>query len=413
MTIARHRKSARQFCPSIVHRDRASASQIYTADRTSYLQEMVLFPKDDFIGLDDKVHLASGGQPPLLKAHRKAFDEFARDKSTGMAGYERHWQVGRAVKSLLSQKTNLQAEDFALLGSASEGIARVVSSFDWQKGDNAVVSALDYASGKFSFINLGRAGVEVRQVRHDGMFIDTDALIAACDAKTRLVYISQVNAHTGQKIDLLPMSQALRSRGIALLVDASHALGVVPLDGQLCDFMVCCTYKFLLGSHMGILAWNRAAWPNFEPTQVGWHSAVPGKNADSFDLLPDGRRAEIGNSNHLAVYVLHTSLKYLSGVSEAELETYIAGMSRVLFAGLKALELDILTPADPACRGPNISFRHPDPRAFVDQAANDNILLWGEAGRVRASLHGFVSEADVQRYLDWLSGNLGWLGDSR
>jgi len=367
---------------------------------------MVLFPKDDFIGLDDKIHLATGGQPPLLKVHRKAFEAFAFDKSIGMAGYERHWAVGDEVKSLLSQRTNLRAEDFALLGNASEGIARVVSSFDWQKGDNAVVSALDYASGKYSFMKLGQAGVEVRLVQPEGMSVDTDALIAACDEKTRLVYISQVNAHTGQKIDLLPFSLALRHRGIALLVDASHALGVVPLDGQLCDFMVCSTYKFLLGSHMGILAWNRGSWPRFEPRQVGWHSAVPGTQEGTYDLLPDGRRAEIGSANHLAVYVLQASLKYLSTIPLAKLENHVAGLSKIMFAGLQAHGLDILTPTAPDCRGPNISFRNPNPRSIADRAAQDNILLWGEAGRVRASLHGFVSEADVRQFLDWLSRNL-------
>ena len=373
---------------------------------------MSLFPKNDFIGLDDKIHLATGGQPPLLKAHRTAFEDFARDKSNGMAGYERHWEVGREVKALLARKTNLHADDFALLGSASEGIARVVSSFDWQKEDNVVVSALDYASGKLSFLSLKQAGVEVRQVQPDGMFIDTEALIAACDAKTRLIYISQVNAHTGQKVDLEPLSRALRNRGVAVFVDASHALGVVPLDGQLCDFLVCCTYKFLLGSHMGVLAWNRASWPDFEPAQVGWHSAAPGEQADTYELLPDGRRAEIGNSNHLAVYVLHASLRYLSEVPEHKLEDHVAALSKELLSGLQALELDILTPTAPGCRGPNISFRHPDPRAFVEQAAKDGILLWGEAGRVRASLHGFVSAGDVQQFLDWLNSNRDWLGGS-
>ncbi|MCP4315062.1 MAG: aminotransferase class V-fold PLP-dependent enzyme [Hyphomicrobiales bacterium] len=364
---------------------------------------MVLFPKDDFIGLDDKVHLASGGQPPLLKAHRQAFEAFAHDKSIGMEGYERHCDVGNDVKVMLSHKTNLPADAFALLGNASEGIARVVSSFDWQSGDNAVTSALDYASGKFSFIKLRQGGVDVRLVQPDGMFIDTDALIAACDQKTRLVYISQVNAHTGQKIDLVPLSRALRDRGIALLVDASHALGVVPLDGRLCDFMVCSSYKFLLASHMGILAWNRTSWPEFEPMQVGWNSAAQGSQPDTYVLQSDGRRAEIGNSNHLSVYILHASLKYLAKVSGEELENHVAGLSKTLYSGFQALDLDILTPASPDCRGPNISFHHPDPRAFVDQAARNNFLLWGEAGRVRASMHGFVSEADVRRFLDCLA----------
>ena len=163
---------------------------------------------------------------------------------------------------------------------------------------------------------------------------------------------------------------------------------------------------------MGVLAWNRASWPDFEPKQVGWHSAVQSGHADSYELLPDGRRAEIGNSNHLAVYVLRASLRYLAKFPDSEVENYIACLSETLLSGLQALDLDILTPAAAEHRGPNISFRHSDPRAFVDQASKDNILLWGEARRVRASLHGFVSEGDIQQFLDWLNSNRNWLGTS-
>ena len=38
-------------------------------------------PKSDFIGLEDKVHLATGGEPPLLVGHRDAFENFAADKA--------------------------------------------------------------------------------------------------------------------------------------------------------------------------------------------------------------------------------------------------------------------------------------------------------------------------------------------
>ncbi|MEM9106614.1 MAG: aminotransferase class V-fold PLP-dependent enzyme [Pseudomonadota bacterium] len=367
---------------------------------------MTLFPKDDFLGLEEMTHLATGGQPPLLKAHQQAFADFGRDKASGMDGYDRHWQVGRDVKSLLSSMINLPAEDFALIGNASEGIARVVSSIDWQRGENAVVSSLDYASGRYSLMTLKKRGVEVRQVQADDLFIDIGRLIDSCDAMTRLVYVSQVNAHTGQKLDLVLLSEALKERGIALLVDTSHALGAIPFDGRHCDFMVCSTYKFLLGSHMGILAWNRASWPAFEPRQVGWHSAVDGEAENTYRLHMDGRIAEIGNSNHLSVYILNASLKYLSQVSVNNIETHVFGLSEILYAGLLNLNLNMLTPADPAHRGPNVSFHDPDPRALVDAAARDNILLWGEAGRVRASLHGFVDEADVVRFLEWLGFHL-------
>ncbi|HMA13188.1 MAG TPA: hypothetical protein VKP12_00285, partial [Kiloniellaceae bacterium] len=50
-------------------------------------------PKSDFIGLEGKIHLATGGEPPLLVRHRDAFERFARDKAGGYDGYWTHWKV--------------------------------------------------------------------------------------------------------------------------------------------------------------------------------------------------------------------------------------------------------------------------------------------------------------------------------
>ena len=48
-------------------------------------------PKSDFIGLDNKIHLASGGEPPMLVNHRKAFDEVicSGDDLTGSLAFFR------------------------------------------------------------------------------------------------------------------------------------------------------------------------------------------------------------------------------------------------------------------------------------------------------------------------------------
>ena len=136
----------------------------------------MLVPKSDFIGLEGVAHLASGGQPPLLHMHQEAFNAFARDKPRGMAGYEAHWEVVREVKQRLARLIGLSDGDFALLGNASEGIVRVVSSIDWRTGDNAVVSSLDYASGRFMLARLRTLGVTARLVPPEGWLIDSDNL---------------------------------------------------------------------------------------------------------------------------------------------------------------------------------------------------------------------------------------------
>ena len=40
----------------------------------------------------------------------------------------------------------------------------------------------------------------------------------------------------------------------------------------------------------------------------------------------------------------------------------------------------------------------------MQAAAAAGILVWGDTGRIRASIHLFVTEADVAHFLDWMKG---------
>lgn len=359
-------------------------------------------PKSDFIGLDGTVHLATGGEPPLLRAHRDAFEAFARDKANGMDGYRTHWATVDAVRAALGRLTGLDAGDIALTGSASEAITKVVSGFDWRPGDNVVVSALDYASGRYAFAGLQRHGVEARMVPARGWSIGISDLLAACDTDTRLIYVSQVNALTGQHLDIAALSDGLKDTDTAMMVDASHAIGAVPVDGTLCDFLVSCCYKFLLGVHDGILGWNRRRWPDFVPSGVGWHAATAGPEASGYTLKPDAQRAEFGNVDHLGAYLLRASLDYLAGVGIDAIAAHVRARSARLVAGMSALGLEVMTPEAADARAANAAFACPDPAAVVRSAREHGILVWGDNGRVRASAHLFTTDADIDRFLERL-----------
>jgi len=363
-------------------------------------------PKSDFIGLEGKVHLATGGAPPLLKAHRGAFERFAADKAEGFPGYWRQWEVIDEVRARIARWTGLEPDDIALLGNASEAIMRVVSSFDWRPGDNVVVPALDYASGRYALASLKRQGVELRLVPAEGWVLPAGQLLAACDGRTRLVYISQVNALTGQHADMAAISAALRDTPTALMVDASHALGAVPVRGDLADFVVSCTYKFALGIHEGILAWNRRRWPDFAPLGAGWVSATAGADPGEFHLKEGARRAEYGNVGHLGAYLLRESLDYLDSYGIDAIAAHLRRLSGRLVEGMTTLGLEVMTPAEPESRAGNAAFARSDTRSFMDKASADGILVWGDNGRIRASAHLFTTREDIEFFLDRLPGYL-------
>jgi cysteine desulfurase/selenocysteine lyase len=370
----------------------------------------MLAPKSDFIGLDGITHLATGGEPPLLKAHRDAFELYANDKARGFPGYYDHWAVAQEVRGQLAVMTNLAADDFALLGNASTGINSVLSSIDWQAGDNVVSATLEYASGRYAFARLESLGVDTRLVEPYGWLIDIDDLINACDKRTRMVYVSQVSYLTGQALDIAALSAALRKRAIPLLVDVSHALGVVPVDGRFTDFMVSAGYKWLLGTHTGILAWNKSAWPDFNPLHIGWSSAAPGPTPSSFALKQTAARAEAGNPNHLDTYLMRTSLNYLADIGVERIAAHARELGGALRRDLIRLGLSVTTPEAPEARAGNICFTHPNADQLMALAAEDNILIWSDSGRVRLSVHVFVDTADITHFLNKLPEYLAKTG---
>lgn len=358
-------------------------------------------PGTDFIGLRGTVNLASGGEPPMLVSHRMSFEEFACDKAAGYRGYHRHWQVAQGVRAQLARLLQLNGNNIALLGNCSEAIARVTASIRWQAGDNVVVSELDYASGRYALASLRRSGVEIRLAAAQQWQISTDSLLNLCDHRTRLVYASQITSLTGQHLEIAALSSALLNTNTLLLVDASHALGVVPVRADLADFTVSSCYKFALGIHDGVLAWNRQRCPQFEPHSAGWWSADSDGRADSFTHKPDARRAEYGNVNHLGTYILRESLDYLEQFGIDAIAAHVRNLGGQLIAGMQALGLQVITPTPPNQRGASAAFVYDDMQ-IIERAAQAGILIWGDSGRVRVSAHLFTSDTDIATFLDQL-----------
>ena len=187
------------------------------------------------------------------------------------------------------------------------------------------------------------------------------------------------------------------------MVDASHALGVVPVDGTLCDVVVACCYKWLLAVHgVGVFYVNRRRWPELEAPWVGWHSTHRDddwRQRTDYRFREDGSRFEAGNPPFLPVYVLESGLRTLDSLDPRVVEAHVLALGGSLRSGLVKLGLPVLTPEAPEERAGNIVFAT-DRSLDVERALRDaGVLVWAGDGRVRLSVHAYNDEADVARAL--------------
>jgi len=365
-----------------------------------------LIPKTAFIGIDHVAHLATGGEAPVLRANLEAATRFLLDKGDGMPGRERFFVTADRARAALATRLGGRPEDVAFLGSASEGLHVASEGVDWRAGDNVVVGQSEFPSVLLAWQRLRARGVEVRQVGREAV-VTPDEIAAAVDRRTRVIAASHVGYLTGARHDLRRLRALADRAGARLVIDASHALGVVPVDGTLCDVVVACCYKWLLAVHgAGVFYVNSRRWPELGAPWVGWHSThreEDWRRRTEYRLRDDGSRFEAGNPPFLPVYVLESALGILDGLDVSAVEAHVLALGGTLRAGLVKLGLPVLTPEAPEERAGNIVFASERCLEIERSLREVGVLVWAGDGRVRLSVHAYNDEADVARALGALA----------
>ena len=323
----------------------------------------MLLNKNLFEGLDNIVHLSAGGETPMLHSHRDAFEQFMQDKARGERARQLIHETMLKTRAQCGELFNVDASDISFVSSTSEGINIVAYGLDWQAGDNVVIADVEFGSGVYPWTMLKDKGVEINIVRHTDWQISIEDIEAQIDARTRLVLISHVSMFTGQRIPLQQLAEAVHRRGALLVLDATHAAGVVRVDASCADVVISSCYKWLLGTHgTAVFYWNRKRLPELKAPFLGWASAASaGGWKDPLTLTQhnDAMRFMPANPNYLGIYILHNALKTLLPLGLETIEQHALSLTARLHQGISKLDLDrlqisIMTSAEEQYRAGNI-----------------------------------------------------------
>jgi len=368
-----------------------------------------LIPKSEFLGLEDTVHLAAGGETPMLKSHRQAIDQFMNDKSRGEFARELEANMVEQARTKCATLFSVTPGEITFLSSASEGINNLAYGLNWQPGDNVIIADVEFPSGILPWTQLEHLGVEIRVVRHKNWLIDIEDIAARIDERTRVVAISQVSMFTGQRIDLSALSTLVRSSNALLLLDATHAAGVVAVDARLADIMVSSCYKWMLGVHGAAVFYvNQETLPDFEPPFLGWNSpATHGgwEQPTRFTLKPSLHRFQPGNAGFISIYILDNALDHLLEIGIERIERHALELSGRIRAAVATMGFELMTPKDDARRAGNVCFLADNLEKIRQQLEAQKILIWGAYagfGRLRISTHLYNDNEDVERCISAL-----------
>ncbi|HLI02071.1 MAG TPA: aminotransferase class V-fold PLP-dependent enzyme, partial [Acidimicrobiales bacterium] len=138
------------------------------------------------------------------------------------------------ARSEIARFIEAEPDDTALVLNVTTGVSAVLASFPLKPGDQVVTT--DHIYGAVSIAvdqACQRSGAE-RVVARFAADADDDQVLAAvagcCGPNTRLVVIDHVTSATAKLLPVEALAAMAHERGAAILVDAAHAIGMLPVD---------------------------------------------------------------------------------------------------------------------------------------------------------------------------------------
>jgi len=303
-------------------------------------------------------------------------------------------------------------EDVALVSSIAYGVATAAKVLAVRAGSRVLVLQDDHASPVLEWMSRAEAGAfSVETVRRPGNGDWTEALLTAIErpgaAPVAVASFSSVHWSDGGAVDLARVAAALRSRGAALLVDATQSAGVLPLDvGALDpDFVVFPTYKWLLGPYgrafLYVAKRHQAGIP-LEQTSFGRRCVRADQDIyfKDADYVGDARRFDMGERDHfISMEMASIGMEMVAEWGSAAIVGRLAMLTGRLADGLSAADVTLLPTRLRAPHILSLSFAKGLPKGLIERLAAESIYVAPRLGRMRISPHVYNDEADIDRFI--------------
>lgn len=330
--------------------------------------------------------------------------KLAADFQSGQ--YER---ARKAAAALIGADPN----DVALISSVGYGVSTAGKVLPIARGSRVIVLENDHTSPVLEWLSRAQTGgfaVDTVKQPEDGDW--TSAVLATIErpgaAPLALASISSVHWSDGGALDMTRIVAATRKQGAALLVDATHDVGVRRIDVKALDpdFLIFPTYKWVLGPYGRAFMYVAKRWQSGVPLEqtAAARKAVSAEDTVYFRDLSyrdDARRYDMGERDHfISLEMASIGMEMMAGWGNDAVLARLSMLTDKLAEGLGNLGVRVL---DKRVRAPHVlcvSFPKGMPADLSKRLAAEHVYAAPRLGRLRISPHVYNDEEDVERFID-------------
>lgn len=204
-----------------------------------------------------------------------------------------------------------RAEDI-IFGQSMSAITSHLSrsiSYEWNKGDEIIVTALEHYSNVSFWQRAAQdRGVvcHIAPIKTDDCTLDIEHLERLISPRTKLIAFTLASNVTGSRTDAARIISAAKSVGALTYIDSVHAAPHYLPDVQAldCDFLACSAYKFY-GPHLGFVFGKQQHFERLIPYKV---EPAPSTSPECW---------EMGTKSFEALAGLSATIDYMASYAKA------------------------------------------------------------------------------------------------
>ena len=375
--------------------DPAGESDFWTGIRKQYN----LTP--DYINLENGYYCI---QPTyILDAYKKHIDEL----NVQGAHYMRTVQFDnkKAAATKIAKLTGCDAEEVIITRNTTESLDMIISGFQWQSGDEAVMAEQDYGAMLDMFKQVAkRHGVVNKVISVPADPKSDEEVVAAYEKaitkKTKLLMVCHMINITGHILPVRKICDMAQSKGVQVMVDGAHALAHIrfSIADLNCDYYGCSLHKWLstpIGAGMLYIRKKHIPeiWPIF---------AEAGKNDD--DIL---RLNHTGTHPPAVDLTIADAIAFYDKIGAERKEERLRYLQHYWTDKVRYLPNVVLnTPADPlrSCAIANVGIKGMKPADMAETllkkykvytVAIDNPKAGVQGCRITPNIYTTTEELDV------------------
>lgn len=343
--------------------------------------------REQFAAETTYLNTASAGVLPRAAADavRAAVAEYGTGRHYRAEGFE----AVREARELFARLVGVAAERVA--AGASVAVYAGLLATALPAGAEVLTAENDFSSLVNPFAM--RADLKLRTV-------PLAELAEAVRPGTELVAVSAVQSADGRIADLAGIRDAARAHGARTLIDASQAVGWLPLRADDFDYLVAVGYKWLMAPRGAAFLVMPEERSGVTPLFAGWVAGERPWDSCYGPVTEFARSARRFDESPalLAYSAARRSLALVERLGPARIGAHNAALADRFRAGLAELGHEpIAAPGSAIVAVPGLG------RAAESLAAAD-VVLSNRAGNLRAAFHLYNTEAEVDRALSVLAG---------